>query len=199
MKQAIALLIVVLVAVGVFIKFPQQQQSTSDQYNETSMENTLATLHTTKGDIVLELYTDKAPITAGNFISLAKEGFYDGIKFHRVKDGFMIQGGDPLTKDDAQQALWGTGGPGYTIEDEFAPGLSNVRGTLSMANAGPNTGGSQFFINQANNSFLDGKHAVFGVVVEGMAIVDEIASVDTTPQDRPLEPIVIESVELTKQ
>jgi peptidylprolyl isomerase len=108
----------------------------------------------------------------------------------------MIQGGDPLSKDDSMEARWGTGGPGYAIEDEFAPGLSNERGTLSMANSGPNTGGSQFFINTVNNTFLDGKHAVFGKVTEGMDVVDAISGVETLPGDRPVEPVVIEDIEV---
>jgi len=141
-------------------------------------------LETTKGDIVLELYKEM-PITAGNFEKLVKEGFYDGVIFHRIIDGFMIQGGDPLGT--------GTGGPGYKIEDEFTSGEldKNNRGTISMANAGPNTGGSQFFINLVNNNFLDGKHPVFGKVIEGMDIVDSIAKVEVGSGDRPIEEVKI--------
>lgn len=168
--------------------------------NEVSMPqsdtNPIVTLKTNRGDIAIELFTDVAPTTAGNFLTLSKENYYDGVKFHRVIDGFMIQGGDPLTKDDSMQTRWGTGGPGYTIPDEFAQGLSNVRGTLSMANAGPNTGGSQFFINQADNTFLDGKHAVFGTVVSGMEVVDAIAKSDKNQRDVPLEAVVIGDVEV---
>ena len=141
------------------------------------------------------------PITAGNFKKLVNEGFYDGIKFHRVIEGFMIQGGDPITKTD-DVMRYGTGGPGYSIPDEHVAGdnLTNVRGTISMANSGPNSGGSQFFINLVDNVNLDfdkqplsSKHPVFGRVVAGMDIVDEIGSVATNPADQPLEPIVIES------
>ena len=141
-------------------------------------------LETTKGDIVIELYKEM-PITTGNFEKLVKEGFYDGIIFHRVIDGFMIQGGDPTGT--------GTGGPGYKIEDEFTGGEldQNNRGTISMANAGPNTGGSQFFINLVNNNFLDGKHPVFGKVIEGMDIVDSIAKVEVGSGDRPVEEVKI--------
>ena len=129
-----------------------------------------ATIKTSMGNIELELFIEKAPITVGNFLVLAKADFYDNVKFHRVIPGFMIQSGDPKTKDDALAADWGSGGPGYTIEDEFAEGLSNLRGTLSMANTGiPNSGGSQWFINVADNTFLDfdkqpasAKHPVFG-------------------------------------
>lgn len=162
----------------------------------TNASNPVVTFKTNKGDISIELYLDQAPTTAGNFLKLANENFYDRTKFHRVIKDFMIQGGDPTSKDDAQMASWGRGGPGYTIPDEFAPGLSNVKGTISMANAGPNTGGSQFFINQADNTFLDGKHAVFGKVVEGLDLVDTIANAPTgaSGRDIPNESVVIADV-----
>ena len=156
---------------------------------------TRATLKTSKGDIVIELAQDM-PITVGNFVKLASEDFYDGVKFHRVIKGFMIQGGDPLTKDDSKMNLWGTGDPGYKIQDEFTEGNANNTGTISMANAGPNTGGSQFFINVADNNFLDGKHPVFGTVVEGMDVVTAIENTETAPGDRPVEHMVIEDVVL---
>lgn len=152
-------------------------------------------LETNKGEIVIQLYSDM-PVTSGNFEKLVSEGFYDNTKFHRVIDGFMIQGGDPLTKDDNKKGLWGTGGPGYKIKDEFGD-KGNVRGTISMANAGPNTGGSQFFINLVDNNFLDGKHPVFGEVVKGMDVVDAIAKVDTDSQDRPVESVVITKATLS--
>lgn len=154
-----------------------------------------ATIHTTKGDITIEFYMENAPNTVANFVKLAKTGFYNGVKFHRVIKGFMIQGGDPLTKDDAATARWGTGGPGYTFEDEITPENSNKEGTISMANAGPDTNGSQFFINTANNNFLDTKHTVFGHVVGGMDSVKAIESVQTGEQDRPLEAVSISSIE----
>jgi len=166
----------------------------TDSAATVPQENTTVVLKTNKGDITIELYTKDMPITAGNFLKLARENFYDGVKFHRVIDGFMIQGGDPLTKDDSQVAHWGTGGPGYAIPDEFGPHYSNVRGTISMANAGPNTGGSQFFINTADNTFLDGKHPVFGRVTAGTDVVDTIAKMKTGTRDIPVEPIVIEDV-----
>ena len=152
-----------------------------------------ATLHTTKGAIVIEL-NDQTPNTSANFAKLAQEGFYNGVKFHRVIKGFMIQCGDPLTKDDSQMAMWGTGGPGYSFADEITPENSNAEGTISMANSGPNTNGSQFFINCNDNNFLDTKHTVFGKVVEGMDVVTTIEMTPTTPGDRPLEAIVVESV-----
>ena len=145
---------------------------------------TAVKLETTEGVIVIKLYDDM-PITAGNFEKLVKQGFYDGIIFHRVIAGFMIQAGCPHGT--------GTGGPGYTIEDEFVPGHSNQRGTISMANTGqPHSGGSQFFINLVDNSYLDWdnrstpyKHPVFGEVTQGMDVVDKIAAVKTDYNDRP--------------
>jgi len=139
-------------------------------------------LKTTLGDIQIKLYSDM-PITAGNFEKLVKQGFYNGTIFHRVIDGFMIQGGDPEGT--------GMGGPGYTIKDEFTNHSRNNRGTISMANAGPNTGGSQFFINLVNNNFLDTKHPVFGEVIKGMDIVDKIGQTATDSQDRPLKEVKI--------
>lgn len=141
-------------------------------------------LETNHGDIVINLYSDM-PITSGNFEKLVSEGFYNEVIFHRIIEGFMIQGGDPTGT--------GMGGPGYEIKDEFthAGGNKNNRGTISMANAGPNTGGSQFFINLVDNNFLDSKHPAFGKVIEGMDVVDEIAQVDTDSSDRPLEDVVI--------
>ena len=152
------------------------------------------TLQTNKGDITIELLEKDAPKTVANFVKLAKEGFYDGTKFHRVIKSFMIQGGDPQTKDDALAARWGTGGPGYQFEDEIHTNNRNNAGTLAMANAGPDTNGSQFFINTANNNFLDGKHTVFGKVVSGMEVVGAIEGCKTGESDRPVEPMVIERV-----
>ena len=142
----------------------------------------LVTLETNMGNITIALAPDM-PITAGNFESLVKKGFYDGVIFHRVINGFMIQGGDP----DGT----GMGGPGYKIKDEFTASNRNDRGTISMANAGPNTGGSQFFINLVNNSHLDSKHPVFGKVVEGMDVVDKIANVKTGANNRPVTNVTI--------
>jgi len=155
---------------------------------------TRATFKTNQGDITIELYTDDAPKTVANFVKLAGEGFYDGIKFHRVIKGFMIQGGDPLSK--VEGAAWGTGGPGYSFEDEIHTNNKNDKYTLAMANSGPNTNGSQFFINTANNNFLDTKHTVFGKVVAGAEAVDAIENTATEPGDRPTEAQVIESIVL---
>ena len=151
-------------------------------------------LHTSKGDIGIEMTEKDAPRTVANFVKLAKEGFYDGTKFHRVIKDFMIQGGDPQTKDDAPTARWGTGGPGYQFEDEIHAHNHHEVGTIAMANAGPNTNGSQFFINTAANNFLDTKHTVFGRVTAGMDVVNEIEHVATGPSDRPVEPVVIERI-----
>jgi peptidylprolyl isomerase len=153
-------------------------------------------LKTNKGIIDLELFEETTPRTVANFLSLAKEGFYTGVKFHRVIKGFMIQGGDPLTKDDTKPYLWGTGGPGYTFEDEIGDTNGNYAGTISMANAGPNTNGSQFFINVKDNNFLDTKHTVFGRVSAGMDVVTAIEGVPTGEGDRPVDAVVIEGIEI---
>ncbi|WML67069.1 MAG: hypothetical protein METHP_00550 [Methanoregula sp. SKADARSKE-2] len=142
----------------------------------------LVRLETDMGVITIALDPEML-ITAGNFETLAKKGYYDGVIFHRIIPGFMIQGGDPTGT--------GRGGPGYAIQDEFSRKNRNDRGTIAMANAGPNTGGSQFFINLVNNNFLDGKHPVFGEVVEGMEVVDKISKVKTGPADKPLQNVTI--------
>jgi cyclophilin family peptidyl-prolyl cis-trans isomerase len=152
---------------------------------------TNATLHTNHGAIEVELFDDDAPKTVENFVKLARDGFYDGVIFHRVIPDFMIQGGDPTGT--------GTGGPGYTFEDEFND-QKVVRGALAMANAGPNTNGSQFFVVTAEATpWLDGKHTVFGRVTSGMDVVDDISSVDTDAGDKPREAVVIERVECPAQ
>lgn len=172
----------------------------------TNDMNPVAVLNTNMGVIEIELFENQMPITAGNFAKLVDEGYYNGIKFHRVIDGFMIQGGDPITKTD-ETLRYGTGGPGYSIPDEHIKGglLTNVRGTISMANSGPNSGGSQFFINLVDNTNLDfdkppltSKHPVFGRVIEGMDVVDAIAKVETTPTNLPLEEVVIESATIRR-
>ena len=147
----------------------------------------VAVFETSMGRFRVELYTDLAPITTKNFIDLARREFYNGVIFHRVIDNFMIQGGDPTGT--------GMGGPGYKIPDEFGPGLKHDGpGVLSMANAGPNTGGSQFFITLVPTPWLDGKHAIFGRVVEGMDVVEAIGRVETGPQDRPVQEVMMKSV-----
>ena len=169
----------------------------------TNTMNPVAVFTTNKGVIEMELFTDQMPITTGNFIKLAEEGYYDSTKFHRVIKGFMIQGGDSNSKGDDVR-IYGQGGPGYTIQDEFVEGelLTNTRGTISMANTGqPNSGGSQFFINTVDNLALDfdkqpltSKHPVFGRVVVGMEVVDAISAIEVGSGDLPTDPIIVESV-----
>ncbi len=144
------------------------------------IEATQAVFETTKGTLVLDLYRDKAPLTTANFLDLIDSGFYDGIIFHRVIPGFMAQVGDPFTKDPSKsQAEWGMGGPTYRIMDEFHPDLKHdSAGILSMANSGPNTGGSQIFITYEATPHLDGKHAVFGKLTEGMDVLVNITGGD---------------------
>ena len=182
-KYSIVMGIVLIVLVFVFLYINNTKDSNTSEeeigeyidgyVSDSKMDvvKNIAVLNTNHGIIKIKLYLEESPITAGNFKKLVEEGFYDGVKFHRVIQNFMIQGGDPFTKDDSSQSRWGTGGPGYAIEDEFIKGLSNVRGSISMANSGPNSGGSQFFINVADNTFLDwdkepnaSKHPVFGMV-----------------------------------
>ena len=148
--------------------------------------NRHAVIETSMGTIEVELFEDKAPITTKNFIDLAKKGFYDGLLFHRVIPDFMIQGGDPNGD--------GSGGPGYTIKDEFHPDLKHVRGVLSMANRGPDTGGSQFFIIVVPTDWLDGKHAVFAKVVKGIDVVDAISKAERGANDKPVTDVVMKKV-----
>ena len=170
--------------------------------NKKTVNNPVAILKTNFGDITLELYADKTPKTVENFLKLANEGFYDGTLFHRVIAGFMIQGGDPNTRL-GDPVTFGTGGPGYTIDDEFVSGLSNVTGTIAMANIGTaNSGGSQFFINVADNTGLDfdkppseSSHPVFGRVINGMDIVMQISKSPVDSHDLPLTPIRIDRIE----
>ena len=153
--------------------------------------NYVATIHTNKGEIVVELFPKSAPKTVNNFVFLAQEGFYDGLVFHRVIENFMIQGGDPT----------GTGGagPGYKFEDEIdAEVVFDRPGRLAMANAGPNTNGSQFFITTVPTPFLDGAHTIFGQVVEGQAVAEAISKVPRDQADRPTQPVTIETIQIAK-
>ncbi len=216
----IILLAVVLIGVGVFSG--KDKLATNDQYNNDSesLELTMddnqnqamtpeelaqyvthtATLQTSDGDIVIDLYGQLAPKTVDNFVKLANEGFYDGVRFHRVIAGFMIQSGDPLSKDEDMRNRWGTGGPGYTFEDEFAPQLRHSGpGILSMANAGPGTNGSQFFITLDATPHLNDRHTVFGSVVGGMDVVNMIGTSPTAPNDQPIDDIMINGVEITEK
>ncbi len=154
------------------------------------MANRQAHFTTSLGSFQIELFEGRAPVTTKNFIDLVEKGYYDGLVFHRVMEGFMLQGGCPNGD--------GRGGPGYTIPDEFHDELTHdSEGVLSMANSGPNTGGSQFFVTLAATDWLDGMHAVFGKVVEGMETIRSIGNTATGPGDGPLEPVVIEGVRIT--
>jgi cyclophilin family peptidyl-prolyl cis-trans isomerase len=156
-----------------------------------------ATLVTSRGEIVIRLLPETAPVAVANFAKLAEQGFYDGTAFHRVIRGFMIQGGDPLTKE-ADTSLWGRGGPGYMFADEIS-GAPMIRGVVAMANSGPDSNGSQFFIiAAAETPWLSGKHSIFGMVTSGMEVVDSInkAAVNNTKDWRPMEPVRIEAIRL---
>jgi len=153
------------------------------------MTNKILEFNTNKGNFKIELYVDKAPVTTGNFIKLVDGGFYNGLIFHRVLPNFMVQCGCPHGT--------GRGGPGYTIRDEFHPDLKHdSKGILSMANAGPNTGGSQFFITVAETPWLDGKHSIFGKVIEGMEVVDSISKVEKDRNDKPLQNVVVNNIKI---
>lgn len=171
----------------------------SSEDNNLSKKYMKAVLKTSLGDIKIKFYADDAPATVNNFLKLASEKFYDGTKFHRVIKGFMIQGGDPLSKDDSLKNRWGTSGPGYSFKDEFNS-HKLVKGSLAMANSGPNTNGSQFFIVTADATpWLDGKHTNFGEVVSGLDIVQKIENVQTGANDRPAENVVLKSLELLEK
>ncbi len=224
MKKVIIIVIGILITVGVgvftyrqlFVPFKyvvapsENTPKTTDTTTNTetklisNLDNTKKvmniTLHTNKGNITIEFFETQAPNTVANFIKLAKAGFYDGIKFHRVIKSFMIQGGDPLTKDDSKMALWGTGDPGYKFADEIDASsqlykTGYKRGIVAMANSGPNTNGSQFFIMHQDYP-LPPSYTIFGKVTAGQDVVDAIATTSVGPGDRPISPVVINSVSL---
>ncbi len=182
MNKALVWIVIVVIAVGILIV--SNSFLTGNIVSVDNMEEKQVVLETNHGEIVIALYSDM-PVTSGNFEKLVDDGFYNGVIFHRIIDDFMIQGGDPTGT--------GMGGPGYNIKDEFthAGGNKNNRMTISMANSGPNTGGSQFFINLVDNNFLDSKHPAFGEVVEGMDVVDKIAKVQKGSGDKPIEDVII--------
>ncbi|MCX6757702.1 MAG: peptidylprolyl isomerase [Candidatus Nomurabacteria bacterium] len=176
---------------------PDKIEKTKPIINLDTKKTMQATFNTTKGDITVELLSAGVPKTVENFTKLVKEGFYNGIKFHRVISGFMIQAGDPQTKDDYKKDMWGTGGPGYKFDDELTGKETYPQGTLAMANAGPNTNGSQFFIVTASpEAPLPPSYTVFGHVVSGIDIALEIEKVPRDSRDRPLTDIVINSITL---
>lgn len=189
---AVLLLQIFLVAGCSGSNFNKQPAPDNTPKQTINKKNSVAKFETSKGDFKIELFEDKAPITTKNFIDLVNKNFYNGLIFHRVIDGFMIQGGDPDGR--------GTGGPGYKIPDEFHPDLKhNTAGVLSMANAGPNTGGSQFFITLAPTPHLDKKHSVFGKVITGLDVVQATGKVKTGAMDKPVENVVIKKITIEQQ
>jgi len=200
---ALGIVLIGLIAAFALIPTPAAKESANNSNAvkninsnmQNAQTNQTAVLKTNFGDIALELFSADAPKTVENFIKLSKSGFYNGTKFHRVIKGFMIQGGDPNSKDDD----WsddGMGGPGYKFEDEINS-HKLVRGTLAMANAGANTNGSQFFIVTTESTpWLDGKHTAFGKILNGMDIIDKIESVKVNENDHPTDDVVINSIEI---
>jgi len=188
----IILLIVVVLLIG-WASGDNKKNNNNNQIKIMNGKTTTVILKTNLGDIEIALFEDKAPKTVENFIKLAKAGFYDNTKFHRVIKGFMIQGGDPYSKGE-DKSVYGTGGPGYTFADE-SNDLPMVRGMLAMANSGPNTNGSQYFIITASSTpWLIGKHTVFGQVISGMETVDKIENLAVDARDLPLKPAIVENI-----
>jgi len=200
MKNIIIVIALIIVSAGLYAgwgNIKEKEINSQDiikKETKETMTNPRILLKTNKGEIELELLADKTPNTAANFTKLASEGFYNGTKFHRVIKGFMIQGGDPLSKDDSKRQLWGTGGPGYKFNDELTGQEKYPEGTLAMANSGPNTNGSQFFIVTASpEAPLPPSYTVFGKVVRGMDVALQIENVKTGLNDQPLDDVVIQS------
>ena len=206
---SLSLVVLILIAVLIFVVFNNNDNNNNNlNMNQNNSNNDMnkgnvAVFQTSMGEFEVELFLDKSPITAGNFKELVEKGFYDNTKFHRVIDNFMIQGGDPYSKNDSLKNKWGTGSSGEVIKDEFIKGLSNLRGTIAMANSGPNSGSSQFFINLVDNTYLDwdkqpstSKHPVFGKVISGMDVVDKIGKVSTNPRtgNIPYENVVVNKI-----
>jgi len=175
-KITVAIIAIVVIVASAYFILGQNGMSEEENLNK------VAVIETNMGTMEIELFEDKAPRTVSNFVDLIEKGFYDGVIFHRIISGFMIQGGDPTGT--------GMGGPGYEIDDEFHPDLKHdSKGILSMANAGPNTGGSQFFITLAPTPHLDNRHAVFGKLIKGEEILDKIGAVETGPNDKPINEV----------
>ena len=168
--------------------------TSSPATTDNKSSSTVAVLKTSLGEIEVELLPNKTPQTVQNFVKLAKDGFYNGTRFHRVIKNFMIQGGDPLSKDLAYRTRWGTGGPGYSFPDELTGQEKYPAGTLAMANSGPNTNGSQFFIVTGASVALQPDYTVFGKVISGQDVADKISFVKTNVQDQPVQDVVLESV-----
>ncbi len=205
-------IVIVVVALGVWYlnrnkneepiipNVEDQATTNKEMTKEPSKQATSAILHTNMGDITISFYDKQAPNTVANFLKLAGSGFYDGVKFHRVIQGFMIQTGDPLSKDNTKMSVWGTGGPGYQFADEIDASsdlykAGYTKGTVAMANSGPNTNGSQFFI-MTTDYPLPPLYTIFGKVQSGLDVVEKIGNVKTGTNDRPVDPVVINSIEL---
>ena len=188
-------------AVGLaFAATPLRGEDKKEEKKDTAAMNEptkeVAVIKTSEGEMVAEFWSDVAPKTVENFKKLAKSGFYDGTAFHRVIKGFMIQGGDPLTKDESKQSRWGTGDPGYKIDAEFNK-KSHERGVLSMARSqDPNSAGSQFFICHGAPKFLDGQYTAFGKLIKGDDVLEKIATTKTLPGDRPEKRMNVESIKI---
>jgi len=182
-----------------FIAAPVRSEEKKEEKKDTAAMNEskeVAVIKTSEGEMVAEFWSDVAPKTVENFKKLAKAGFYDGTAFHRIIKGFMIQGGDPLTKDENQKARWGTGDPGYKIDAEFNK-KSHERGVLSMARSqDPNSAGSQFFICHGAPKFLDGQYTAFGKLIKGDDVLEKIATTKTQPGDRPEKRMNVESIKI---
>lgn len=186
----------VALAVGLLAVHAGETASKNGSKGKNMANNEVAVIKTTEGDMVVEFWPEDAPKTVENFKTLARKGFYDGTCFHRVIKGFMIQGGDPLTKDPSKEAEWGTGGPGYTIKAEFN-NHHHARGVISMARSSdPDSAGSQFFICHADAGFLDHQYTAFGKLIKGEDVLDKIATTPTHPPDRPNKRMGIISIRI---
>jgi len=195
MKKLLLSLVTVAALCGLVAQ-AEDKPKTEEKTVSTPSADEVAVLTTNEGTMVLEFWPDVAPKHVANFKKLATSGFYDGTAFHRVIKGFMIQGGDPLTKDDSKQGMWGTGGPGWKVDAEFNK-KSHVRGVLSAARSNdPNSAGSQFFICHDKATFLDGQYTAFGKLIKGDEVLEKINSTKTDPQDRPEKKIVMTSVKI---
>lgn len=199
MKQLLitcTLLLSLAAAQVAFAAEEAKKENKTEETKKTVNANEVAVIKTSMGEMVVEFWPDVAPKTVENFKTLAKKGFYDGTCFHRVIRGFMVQGGDPLTKDDAQSARWGTGDPGYKIKAEFNA-KKHVRGVLSMARSNdPDSAGSQFFICHGSPGHLDGQYTAFGKLLKGDDVLEKIATAPTGPRDRPVQRMNVESIKI---
>ena len=194
MKKFLLSLLTVATLCGMAVQ--AEDKTNTDKSVSNTSNDEVAVITTSEGTMVLEFWADVAPKHVENFKKLAKSGFYDGTAFHRVIKDFMIQGGDPLTKDDSKQGQWGTGGPGWRVEAEFND-RPHVRGVLSMARSqDPNSAGSQFFICHGNPRFLDRQYTAFGKLIKGDDVLEKIATTKTAAQDRPVNKISMTSVKI---